>query len=106
MRRASKVDSCQPAVVAHLRSVGWAVRPTHTQGQDFPDLVVSRRMRGIPWCALVELKTPGEKLTLGQKRFAEEWLGPIIVATSPEDAEDRLNAEFQHHWFSWGRGLD
>jgi hypothetical protein len=69
----------------------------HRLGQDIPDLLVGRRMDGKPWACLLELKVPGGKLTKGQAEFAEEWLGPIAVATGPEDAAAQLLST----WRGW-----
>ena len=106
MRRAAKVDIGQPETVAYLRGLGWHVAHTHRLGQGFPDFLCSRRMNGIPWACLVELKSPGGKLTKDEQRFAEEYLGPLIVAYGPEDAAEKLLAEANHHWLTFGRGRD
>ena len=104
--RVRKVDGNQPETVAYLRQLGWSVVHLHTLGHGVPDLLCAKRMHGIPWACLVELKIPGAKLTKDEQRFAEEYTGPMIVAYGPEDAAVKLLAEANHHWLTFGRGRD
>jgi hypothetical protein len=106
VRRAAKVDANQPETIAHLRSLGWHVQPLHTLGQGVPDLLCSKRMNGIPWSCLCELKVSGGKLTPDQQKYAEEYLGPLVVAYGPEDAASKLNHAFHYGWVTFGRGMD
>lgn len=43
MRRRARVDDNQAEIVKVLRQLGATVRPTHTVGDGFPDLVVGWR---------------------------------------------------------------
>ncbi len=108
MRRAARADANQPAVVKYLRSLGYAVHHTHTIGHGFADLIVSKRAHGFPWCALIELKdgskpASAQKLTEDEQKFAEEFLGPLIVCNSAEDCAQKLLCEINHFWKAyWG----
>jgi hypothetical protein len=83
MRRAAKVDAPHPEIVKALRKVGFQVRSTAQLGDGFPDLVISR---SGGWTALVEVKSPGEKLNAAQVKFHATWPGLILVASDPESA--------------------
>ena len=92
MRRAAKIDSNQPEIVAYLRKLGWSVFSTAAIGKGFPDIIAGRP----GCCALIEIKDgkkppSARKLTKDEQIFAEEWTGPLIVALSPEDAARKLN---------------
>ena len=63
MRRAAKVDTVQPEIVAAFRSMGCDVLHTHTLGKGAPDLVVV--YSGI--ALLVEVKGAKGKLTEAQE---------------------------------------
>ena len=111
MRRNARVDANQPEVVKYLRGLGWAVHHTHQLGKGHPDLLVSRRVQGLPWACVVELKDgskppSAQKLTKDEQDFAEEYLGPYVVCNSPEDCAQKLLAEANHHWLTLGRGKD
>ncbi len=87
MRRASKVDANQPAVIAALRKIGCAVWPTHTLGRGFPDLAVSLAGRTV----LVEIKDGSlppsrRELTPDEAEFHALWRDEVLVVLSPEDA--------------------
>ena len=97
-RRACKVDSGQADIVAALRRSGWAVQLLHRAGDGVPDLLLSDgpplaeppdpKVRGVltaGWCALVELKTPGGRLTPAQVRWAAAFRGPLVVAEHVDD---------------------
>lgn len=100
MRRAARADANQPAVVAALRLDGWFVLPIHTLGRGCPDLLVSKRLGGNPWCALVEIKDGAKppsarKLTPDEQKFAEAYTGPLVVALSGADAIAKLKETWQ-----------
>lgn len=90
MRRAAKVDSTQSSIVEALRRVGAWVRPLHTVGQGFPDLLVWNRGRYV----LVECKAPGEKLNKQQVEFIAECPGEIHVVHSAEQAVKAVIGDF------------
>lgn len=98
--RVRRVDANQPEVVKFLRSKGWFVTFLHTLGKGVPDLMVSRRMHGVPFCCLVEIKDGAkppskQKLTKDETSFAEAYTGPLVVALSGEDAELKLWSEWR-----------
>lgn len=81
MRRASKVDSTQGAIVEALRKVGAWVFPLHAVGGGFPDLLVWNRGRYV----LVECKAAGDLNKL-QVEFIATCPGEVAVVRSPEEA--------------------
>lgn len=88
MRRASKVDTNQAAIVAALRDVGASVQPLHAVGQGVPDLLVG--FRNDIW--LVEVKSPTAKKrddgnTAHQIKWHAAWRGrPVAVVRNSDDA--------------------
>ena len=80
MRRASKIDTNHAAIADHLRRAGWSVHSTAPLGDDFPDLVVACG----GFTAVVEAKTPGRKLTMGQEDFRMRWQGVHVVGRTPQ----------------------
>lgn len=93
MRRAAKTDSNQDSIVDALRAVGCSVVSLAGVGRGVPDLLVHvpeyTKGDGMDWTALIEVKNPagkGSKLTPAQVKFHAEWNGPIITATTPEQA--------------------
>ncbi len=96
--RVRRADANQPEIVAYLRGLGYHVAHTHTIGHGFPDLLVSKKVKGIPWSALLEVKAPGGKLTKDEQEFAEEYRGKLIVCYGPEDCAEKLLQEANNHW--------
>jgi len=111
MRRASRVDANQHAVVKLLRRLGCVVETMHAAGRGFPDLVVGapgltlvgpfdraevlRQLEGISDLVvhdganlLVEVKNPdvNGQLNERQKDWHARWRGQKAVAESPADA--------------------
>jgi hypothetical protein len=82
VRRASKVDSTQAAIVEALRKVGVWVLHLHQLGGGTPDLLCWNRGRFV----LVECKSPGEKINALQAEFMATCPGEIHVVQSPEEA--------------------
>lgn len=87
MRRIARVDDNQGEIVATLRELGATVRPTHTIGKGFPDLVVGWRGRNY----LVEVKDgskrpSAQELTDDERRFHQTWKGSVEIFRSREDA--------------------
>jgi hypothetical protein len=89
-RRRARSDGNQGEVVAAIREGGYAVEVVSDIGRGIPDLLVSRR--GCERTRLVEVKRPGESLTVIQEAFHATWPDPIPVVDGPEDALAKLNA--------------
>lgn len=79
---AKRVDANQAEIVAALRAAGCSVFCTHETAHGFPDLVVARDRRTI----LLEVKSPGGKMTPGQLAFFDDWRGEVYVVRSVDDA--------------------
>lgn len=89
MRRAARVDANQAEIVRAFRTLGCSVKPTHTLGQGFTDIICG--LPGVNF--LVEIKDgsrpPSEQqLTPDEIRFHAEWKGPIRVVRSVDDVLD------------------
>lgn len=94
MRRAAKVDSNQPAIVAALREAGAQVQSLVRVGDGCPDLLVTYRRQ----CFLLEVKDPSQppskrRLTpleaSWHARFATPWLR---VVETPDEALEAIGA--------------
>ena len=79
MRRAAKRDATEPAIIEALQRAGCLVQPLSQDG--LPDLLV----RGPRGWALLEVKSPGGKLTSAQIAWRKTF-GNVPVVTDPEDA--------------------
>ena len=101
-RRAAKVDGNQAQIVKELRIMGFDVDHVH-QLKKLYDLVVTGVPRwnnqpgygaALPVSLRVEVKMPGEKLTLDEEQYwkAQNHTGNLIIA---ERTEDVLS------WFGW-----
>lgn len=75
MRRAARIDKNQPEIIKAYRRLGCYVTPTHTLGDDFPDLVVSNY--GLTWT--VEVKSGNGKPSEGQQKFHDECKGSHFI---------------------------
>lgn len=87
MRRAAKIDTNQPQIVAALRAAGASVQPLHAVGKGVPDLLVAHRGTNY----LIEVKDgakpPSErKLTPAQVDWHGAWRGQVAVAETVEQA--------------------
>lgn len=87
MRRASRSDENQTAVVAALRKAGAKVQHLHGVGGGCPDLLV---WHGTT-LTLIEVKDGSKppsarKLTPAQEKWHDEFQGAAHVVTSPEEA--------------------
>lgn len=94
------MDANHNAVADYLERMGWSVESTAAMGGGFPDLLVGRPGFSV----LVEVKDGAKppsarKLTVPQAKFAERWTGPLIVATSPQDALDQVVGM----WKAWAK---
>ena len=81
MRRASKVDATQAAIVERLRSIGVWVCHLHTVGKGVPDLLCWHRRY-----FLLECKVPGEGLNQQQAEFMSQCPGELHIARTPDEA--------------------
>ena len=86
MRRASRVDSNQAAIVAAFRGLGCSVFPLHQVGGGFPDLAVGCNGLNL----LIEVKDGSKcpsarRLTSDEQRFIEAWSGQVCIVASVED---------------------
>ena len=89
MRYAAKRDGNHAEIANFLRRAGWGVFDTAAHGKGLGDLLVSRQ----GFSAVLEIKNldgKGRKLTPAELKFAREYLGPYIVATTAEEAEHAL----------------
>jgi hypothetical protein len=96
MRRASKVDANQAAIVSALRQVGCSVLPLHAVGQGCPDLLVARLGDMI----LLEVKDgdkppSARKLTPDQVDFHASWRGRIAVVCNVREALEAVGIPFR-----------
>lgn len=82
MRTRAKVDGNHADIVKALRLVGATVQSLASIGKGCPDLLVGYRGRLF----LLEVKSPGGKLTADEERWAHEWLPHARVVTSTQDA--------------------
>ena len=82
MRIAAKADKNQVEIVNALRAAGATVQHLHTVGRGCPDLLVG--FRGVNY--LMEVKMPGKKLTLDERKWMIGWKGDIHVVSSIEYA--------------------
>lgn len=85
--RANKVDANQAEIVQGLRDAGYSVCVTSMVGDGFTDIICGKRGINL----LMEIKNPDmppskRKLTPEQVRFHNDWLGPICVVETLEDA--------------------
>lgn len=83
-------DAGHPAIVAHLKALGWSVTDLAQVGKGCPDLLIGRR--GVTY--LAEIKASAEDATDRRRRNLREsqrmWLrawrgGPVVVLRSPHD---------------------
>ena len=77
-----KVDANQPQIVAELRQAGCSVTDLHTVGAGCPDLVAGWQGKTF----LLEVKSPGGKLTDDEQTWFDEWRGQAAIIYSAEDA--------------------
>jgi hypothetical protein len=97
--RAKRKDANHNDVTAYLENRGWSVFDTSGLGYGFPDALVGKP----EFCAVVEIKDGSKppsarKLTPDEQRFKDNWTGPYVLATSPEDAADQLDALYSRRF--------
>jgi hypothetical protein len=84
LRRASKVDANQDAVVSALRAAGASVQSLAPIGKGCPDLLAAKG--GAMW--LFEVKNPKGKdeVNEAQKRWHIAWNAAVHVVRGPDEA--------------------
>jgi hypothetical protein len=87
-RYAARVDNTQAEIVAALRGVGASVQSLACVGGGVPDLLVSFRGRTY----LLELKSPGGRLTPAEADWIACWRGPVAVVASVAEALHAIDA--------------
>jgi len=88
MRRASRVDANQRAIVLALRRAGASVQLLHTVGAGCPDLAVGFRGENY----LLECKTPAGQLTPAEREWHAQWRGQRAVVRSADEALRAIGA--------------
>lgn len=82
-RYAARRDTTHAEVRDILREAGATVFDAGGVGGDLPDLIVG--WQGITF--LIEVKSPGGKLSKGQQEFARNWRGgPVLTVYGAEAA--------------------
>ena len=76
-----RVDRNQSEIVRELRAHGCSVQHLHTIGKGCPDLLVGYDGRNY----LIELKSPGGKLTAKEIEWCDRWSGQVAIAYNCED---------------------
>jgi hypothetical protein len=95
MHRSHRTDDNQDELIRDLVQCNFSVANCSMVGHGFPDLVVARNGRNL----LVEVKNSDGQLKAGQKTFALEWKGPVIVAHSVIDVLNEFgNAIHRKNW--------
>jgi hypothetical protein len=82
VRRARRVDANQPTIVAALRAAGRTVEVISDIGRGVPDLLVGHLGRTF----LLELKTPGAKMTAHEAVWHLSWRGHAAVVYTAQEA--------------------
>jgi hypothetical protein len=87
-----RTDGNHAEIVAALRAIGASVLDIHDLGHGAPDLLVGFRAMNL----LVEVKDGRKplshrKLTPDEKKFFDDWRGPIYIVYSAADAVDVVN---------------
>lgn len=82
MRLAAKKDANHNAIAATFEALGCSVLDLSRVGRGCPDILV-----GFPHASiLVEIKTTTGKLEDTQLRFIRDWVGPVEVCRSEQEA--------------------
>ena len=87
-RRAAKVDDNQKEIVALFRKLGWTVLII-SQLKNCCDIIVSRNGRTVAIEIKDGEKPPSQqKLSDGELRFKNNWLGEYKIVTCIQDVID------------------
>lgn len=82
MRLKARVDRNQPIIVETFRKLGYSVLHMHQLGHGAPDILVGKHGKSYP----VEIKASRrDKLTKDEEAFWREWLGSLLLITSPDE---------------------
>ncbi len=91
MRRASRVDSNQPAIVDGLRAIGADVFHTHQLGKGYPDILCYFRGT-LTW---LEVKTATGTLTKDERDWHAAHPGAAKIVRSLVEAYAAIGAEVE-----------
>jgi hypothetical protein len=86
VRRAAKVDAVQDQVVSALRAAGARVQSLAAIGKGCPDILVAHGDAEDAELYLMELKTGKAEPNELQKKWHIEWMAPVYVVRSPDEA--------------------
>lgn len=84
-----RIDRIQVDVVTGLRRAGADIQHLHMVGHGCPDLLVI--FRGSLF--LLELKSPGGRLTPLERCWHDRWPGPVHIVHSLDEALVAIGAE-------------
>ena len=90
MRRASKVDANQTAVVSALEAAGASVQSLAPIGKGCPDILVARGGQMY----LLEIKNPKgrDEVNEAQQKWHIAWNAAVYVVRGPEEALRAIGA--------------
>ena len=93
MRRAAKVDTNQPEIVALFRKLNWTVLII-SQLKNCADIIVSKNSLTI----VIEIKDGSlapskQKLTSGEEKFRRNWQGVYRIVNCENDVIELNNQE-------------
>ncbi|MBD1210684.1 MAG: hypothetical protein H9535_19810 [Ignavibacteria bacterium] len=95
---AKRIDGNQNAIVAALRKCGASVQILSGVGKGCPDILIGDR--GYNFIAeLKDDKQPlsGQKLTLVEAKWHEQWRGQKVILHNVEEAINFLNHSRKQH---------
>lgn len=81
----ASTDANQSEIVTALRRAGCSVCFLN-RGGGVPDLLVGRRVRGVPMNFLLEIKTETGGLNQRQRDWHEDWNGQVCVVRTVQEA--------------------
>ena len=88
-RRAARTDSNHAEIRDAARRAGYYWVDTFQLGGGFPDAICVSKTH-IP--VMVEIKSPGEKLTPAEKKFRQNYPGPYCIVYSSGDLLEVMDA--------------
>ena len=89
---AKKTDNNQQEIMDALRAAGYYTLDMSRVGQGFPDLLCVNKAGQV---VLLEVKTPGGRLTEAEQRFHAEYKGALYVVRSAEMALEYLGQRWE-----------
>ena len=84
--RANRVDGNQKEIIDGLRSCGIATCSLSPMGGGIPDIIAAWRGFNV----LLEVKRPGEKLTVAETAWHAAWPGQVAIVHSFKEAYDAV----------------